>query len=138
MHAATSASGESASWDDRSDRWDGGVVAERARIGHSGRVDPLGLLVSIGVPLGVYFAPTTVAVARKVPNIGAVAIVNTFVGWTVIGWVVALVMATRPAGAAIAQGDSFRDASKASGWYPDPALRHEFRYFDGMTWWSAS
>jgi uncharacterized RDD family membrane protein YckC len=99
-------------------------------------MDPLGLLVGIGVLLGVYFAPTIVAVGRKVPNIGAVAIVNTFVGWTVIGWVVALVMATRTAGASIVASDSSAVASQASGWYPDPSQRHEFRYFEGMTWTS--
>lgn len=43
----------------------------------------------------VYFAPTIVAVARKVPNGGSVAVINLFLGWTLIGWVIALAMAAR-------------------------------------------
>jgi hypothetical protein len=30
-----------------------------------------------------------------VPDIGTVVIINMFLGWTVIGWIVALVMALR-------------------------------------------
>jgi hypothetical protein len=51
-----------------------------------------------GVALAIvaaYFAPTIVAAARKVPNQGSVLVVNTFLGWTLIGWVVALAMAAR-------------------------------------------
>jgi uncharacterized RDD family membrane protein YckC len=95
---------------------------------------PFGLMVGVGVPLCVYFVPSIVAVVRKVPKVGAVAVVNTFVGWTVIGWAVALYMATRHAEESTAARFSSEPASKASGWYPDPALRHEFRYFDGNTW----
>jgi hypothetical protein len=50
----------------------------------------LGILV-----LAVYFLPTVVAVARKVTNQGSVAVINIFLGWTLIGWVVALAMACR-------------------------------------------
>jgi len=42
-----------------------------------------------------YFLPTIVAVYRKVPNQGSVAVINVFLGWTLIGWVVALAMAAR-------------------------------------------
>jgi hypothetical protein len=44
---------------------------------------------------GAYFLPTIVAVVRKVPNIGSVIVINLFLGWTLIGWVVALAMAAR-------------------------------------------
>lgn len=50
-------------------------------------------LVIIGI--GAYFLPTIVAVARKVTNQGSVAVINFFLGWTLIGWVVALAMACR-------------------------------------------
>ncbi len=46
---------------------------------------------------GLYFIPAIVAVIRKVPNIGSVIVVNLFLGWTLIGWVVALAMAARSA-----------------------------------------
>jgi Superinfection immunity protein len=47
------------------------------------------------IVVGVYFLPTIVAVARKVTNQGSVAVINFFLGWTLIGWVVALAMACR-------------------------------------------
>lgn len=39
-----------------------------------------------------YFAPSIVALARE-HSIGPVVVVNFFLGWTFIGWVVALAMA---------------------------------------------
>ena len=45
--------------------------------------------------LALYFLPTVVAVTRKVTNQGSVAVINIFLGWTMIGWVVALAMACR-------------------------------------------
>ncbi|ORB71666.1 hypothetical protein BST44_21270 [Mycobacterium scrofulaceum] len=44
-----------------------------------------------------YFIPSIVAKMRKVPSFGSVFIVNLFLGWTFIGWVVALAMAARSA-----------------------------------------
>lgn len=43
----------------------------------------------------VYFFPVTVAVIRSVPNTGSVFVINLLLGWTFIGWVVALAMAAR-------------------------------------------
>ena len=45
----------------------------------------------------VYWAPTIVAVVRRneVPSVAPVVVVNFCFGWTLIGWVVALVMACR-------------------------------------------
>ena len=40
-----------------------------------------------------YFVPSVVAVVREMPNKGSVIVVNVFLGWTFIGWVVALAMA---------------------------------------------
>jgi hypothetical protein len=42
-----------------------------------------------------YWVPTIIAFARHVPAKAQVVIVNFFLGWTLIGWVVALVMAFR-------------------------------------------
>jgi hypothetical protein len=47
------------------------------------------------VVFGAYITPTLVALTRKVPNRGSVIVVNVLLGWTVIGWVVALAMACR-------------------------------------------
>jgi hypothetical protein len=58
----------------------------------SGGVGAVFLLI---VAIGLYFLPTIVAVTRKVTNTGSVAVINFFLGWTMIGWVVALAMACR-------------------------------------------
>jgi Superinfection immunity protein len=42
-----------------------------------------------------YWVPTIVAWRRHVPAKGQVLVVNLFLGWTFIGWVIALVMALR-------------------------------------------
>ena len=42
-----------------------------------------------------YWTPAIVAWIRHVPNKGSVTVVNVFLGWTVIGWIVALAMACR-------------------------------------------
>jgi hypothetical protein len=47
------------------------------------------------VGLTLYFIPAIVAMVRKVPNTGSVLVLNVFLGWTVIGWVIALAMAVR-------------------------------------------
>ena len=44
------------------------------------------------VSLG-YMLPWAVAATRQMPNHGAIALVNLLLGWTGIGWVIALVMA---------------------------------------------
>ena len=51
--------------------------------------------VALLVTLCLYFLPTIVGFSRRVVNRGSVAVINVFLGWTVIGWVVALAMAVR-------------------------------------------
>jgi hypothetical protein len=46
-----------------------------------------------GIILGLYFAPTIVAGIRRHHNMGPLVVVNVLLGWTLIGWVVALAMA---------------------------------------------
>ena len=43
--------------------------------------------------IGMYFLPTIVAVVAHRRNAVLVAIVNTLLGWSFVGWIVALVMA---------------------------------------------
>ena len=43
------------------------------------------------VGLFIYLVPTYVAVARKHPNMPAIILLNVFLGWTLVGWVGALV-----------------------------------------------
>jgi hypothetical protein len=57
--------------------------------------DILTSLLVVGAALGIYLAPAIIAIARKVVNVWSVVVVNVFLGWTLIGWVVALAMSVR-------------------------------------------
>ena len=48
-------------------------------------------LVAI-ILLCAYFAPTIIAATRQHHQIGPVLVINFFLGWTLIGWVIALAM----------------------------------------------
>ena len=54
-------------------------------------------LISYGVffvcAAALYFTPALVAKARRKENVIAISVLNLFLGWTVIGWVGALVWA---------------------------------------------
>jgi hypothetical protein len=52
-------------------------------------------LIFIIVGIGAYFVPGIIAQVRHVPNSGSVWIINIFLGWTFVGWIVALAMACR-------------------------------------------
>ena len=52
-----------------------------------------GSLVFLLVVLVPYFIPSIVALSRGMQNKGSIIVVNLFLGWTFIGWVVALAMA---------------------------------------------
>jgi hypothetical protein len=47
--------------------------------------------------IGLYLLPVLLAWARHVPDVGAVAVINILLGWTLAGWVVALALALRSA-----------------------------------------
>lgn len=50
------------------------------------------------VSIGIYFIPTIVAGVREQPNGISIFILNLFLGWTYVGWVVCLVWAYLGAG----------------------------------------
>lgn len=62
------------------DQWEQGLMAT------------LGLMV-MGVGVGMYFIPTIAGFIRNKSNKMAILILNLFLGWTLLGWVVALVWA---------------------------------------------
>ena len=43
----------------------------------------------------MYFLPSIVAVARSKRDIAGIVVLNFFLGWTMIGWVVAMVWAVK-------------------------------------------
>jgi hypothetical protein len=50
------------------------------------------LTVAVLFSLALYFVPTMIAVARKHHQLMPIIAVNLFLGWLVVGWVVALAM----------------------------------------------
>jgi len=59
----------------------------------SGIIELIFALLLIAVAAAFYFIPTIVAAAKKSKRAAAVAALNFLLGWTVLGWVVALVWA---------------------------------------------
>lgn len=48
-----------------------------------------------GAPLLVYFLPSIIALARSKRDILAIFLLNLFLGWSIIGWFVALIWAAK-------------------------------------------
>jgi hypothetical protein len=72
--------------------------------------------------IALYFVPTIIAVARKPPYLTAVVVVNFFLGWTFIGWIVALVLAAQSSTKAPPPLEPWRTpAQQPPGWPPAPA-----------------
>lgn len=55
--------------------------------------EPLGLILVLLCALAIYFAPTEVARQRHHPQIAAIFVLNLLLGWTLLGWVGAMVWA---------------------------------------------
>ena len=53
------------------------------------------LLVIVILGIGIYFIPTIVAFTRGVTNAGSVFVINLLLGWSIIGWAIALAMAVK-------------------------------------------
>ena len=48
-----------------------------------------------GLPFLMYFLPSIIALARSKRDLLAIFLLNLFLGWSVIGWIVALVWAAK-------------------------------------------
>ncbi len=46
--------------------------------------------------IAIYFLPAFVAYVREHPYRGSILVVNLFLGWTLLGWVVALAWGVAP------------------------------------------
>ena len=44
----------------------------------------------------IYVVPSLIAARRQAERLRRIVVVNLLLGWTVIGWIIAMVMATRP------------------------------------------
>lgn len=43
--------------------------------------------------IGLYFLPSFIASSRRLPERGAITVFNLLLGWTFIGWIIALIWA---------------------------------------------
>ncbi len=48
------------------------------------------------VVAALYLLPVLIAWARRVSGLAPIAVIDVFLGWTFVGWVIALVLALRP------------------------------------------
>jgi hypothetical protein len=52
-------------------------------------------LIFVVLGIALYFLPSIIAFNRKVTNSGSVFVINFLLGWSLIGWAVALAMAVK-------------------------------------------
>lgn len=89
-----------------------------------------------------YMLPWAIAATRGRANQGAIGLVDLLVGWTVVGWIAALVMACQ-AHQPISHGGNMtmvvsqnfvaNPAGPPAGWYPSPWATGQ-QYWDGTGW----
>jgi hypothetical protein len=84
-----------------------------------GAADGLVFLVMLAIGVAVYFLPLIIAVMRSHPNAGALAVLNLLLGWTLLGWVGALVwsLLSRPQQATDAQSQAIAEKYGVSAKY---------------------
>lgn len=51
------------------------------------------IIILVSISLLIYFFPTIVGVLRRHKNTLAIGLLNLFLGWTLLGWVGALIWA---------------------------------------------
>jgi hypothetical protein len=78
-------------------RWEDSGHSGGVRSAHQflreGGTDVVLLAWVIALLTGFYMLPWAVAVTRSMPNTGSILLINLLLGWTIVGWIVALVMA---------------------------------------------
>jgi cyanate permease len=56
-------------------------------------MSPLGILFTLCLAFCAYFLPALVARSRDHRNASAIVVLNFFLGWTGLGWIIALIWA---------------------------------------------
>ncbi len=91
-------------------------LSAAASAGSGGIAVAIVLVILVVAAIALYWIPTVIAYFRHVPDIGSVVVINALLGWTLIGWIVALALAMRTAAAkprAVIYGN---DYIQAGGW----------------------
>jgi hypothetical protein len=75
------------------------------------------VVLFLAISFVVYFLPAIIAGRRKHPNATAITVLNLILGWTLLGWVVALVWALTvpPVAPKIAESEGARRLCPACG-----------------------
>ena len=55
----------------------------------------LAMIALILIVLAMYWLPSIIGYYRRTPDIFSVVVTNALLGWTIVGWLVAMVMAAR-------------------------------------------
>lgn len=94
----------------------------------------------VAVFTSLYMLPWAIAASRGKTNQWVVFVVSLLLGWTVVGWIVALVLACTAhrvllPGAMLAYAPvaALPPAPTPAGWYPNPQGPGH-RYWDGYRW----
>ena len=71
------------------------LVGGESAVESTGKVlgEALGVLMVVGLIFGGYFLPSLIAHKNEKKNTTAITVLNLFLGWTFIGWIVALIWA---------------------------------------------
>src|SRR4051812_36607559 len=104
------------------------IAAASPSVDHRAALLMFGAVVAAVITL--YLLPSLVAAVRGAPDLGSIVAVNVLLGWSLIGWVLALALALRDRPDRAVVGASVSPA----GWYPDPELPSRLRYWTGSVW----
>jgi len=82
------------------------------------------LALITAVSVAMYLLPVLIGWARHVPDLGSVAVIDVLLGWTLVGWVVALALALRsvtPAGPVVQLVQTLPPSLPPAAKLPPPA-----------------
>lgn len=68
----------------------------------------------------MYFLPTIVAIMQHRNNVGTIAVINTLLGWSCVGWVIALIMAVTKDAQPVQVVHVQQNMGYMPGGYPQP------------------
>jgi hypothetical protein len=76
----------------------------------------LAAIVLVSVSVALYLVPVMVGVARHAPDLAAIAVINILLGWTFVGWVLALALAMRSASPSRPMVQLVQNLPPGGGW----------------------